>query len=141
MEVVVLERFTAKYTPNPVTECWEWNACRDQHGYGLFRNDGQMRRAHRLAYQWLVGPIPEGLVLDHLCRVRHCVNPKHLEPVTMQVNVLRGLAPAAKNVSKTHCIKGHEFTEENTYVWRRKRNCRACMRLITIGRRKRHSTL
>jgi hypothetical protein len=86
-----------------------------------------MRRAHRVAFEWLVGPVPKGLVLDHLCRNRGCVNPSHLEPVTQQVNTLRGAGPAARNANKAHCKWGHEFTPENTGVDKRgKRWCKTC---------------
>jgi hypothetical protein len=80
-----------------------------------------------------VGPIPDGLVLDHLCRNKLCVNPKHLEPVTNQENILRGLTPLVGgyyNMAKTHCPKGHEYSPENTYYrpsrWRQTRVCRIC---------------
>lgn len=109
--------------------CWEWNAgCNE--GYGWFELRGRNRRAHAVVYEWLIGPVPNGLVLDHLCRNRACVRPDHLEPVTNQTNVLRGVGPAAKFASRTHCIRGHEFTPENTYYcksWTQgSRGCRAC---------------
>lgn len=83
--------------------------------------------AHRAAYQYLRGPIPDGLQLDHLCWVRRCVNPAHLEVVTARVNTLRGENPAAQNARKTHCHRGHPFDEANTY-WRPDggRDCKAC---------------
>lgn len=110
--------------------CWLWTGYINDTGYGVvWVSPGlAMRNAHRVAYMLLVGPIPDGLVLDHLCRVRHCVNPAHLEPVVPRENKLRGISPAAINAAKTHCINGHEFTPENTYVWapRAMRQCRAC---------------
>ncbi|MFH9014005.1 HNH endonuclease signature motif containing protein [Streptomyces sp. NPDC017943] len=109
--------------------CWFWTASKNTGGYGHFMYGGQRGNAHRFAYEALVGPIPEGLVLDHLCRVRHCVNPDHLEPVTMRVNSLRGEGPSAKNAVKTHCKQGHEFSASNTYVTPRgRRQCRTCQR-------------
>lgn len=85
--------------------------------------------AHRVVYEELVGPIPDGLMLDHLCRVRHCVNPEHLEPVTNRENVLRGEGHSAKAARATHCLKGHPYAGENLRIlsngWRR---CRACHR-------------
>jgi hypothetical protein len=114
--------------------CWAWSAAITRGGYGHFWVDGHHVSAHRFAYELLVGPIPEGLTLDHLCRVRHCVNPAHLEPVTMRENNLRGDAPPARNAAKTHCVHGHPFDEENTYQHpRRSRVCQTCQ---TEGRRR-----
>lgn len=109
--------------------CWEWVAGKD-HGYGIIQAGGRARKAHRLAYEMLVGPIPAGLILDHLCRNRSCVNPAHLEVVTNRENVLRGVGPTAANAAKTHCVRGHAFTPENT-IRRRgtQRDCRACKNL------------
>lgn len=111
------------------TLCMEWQAGR-RGRYAEFA-DGTPGgvSAHRWAYEHFVGPIADGLVLDHLCRNTSCVNPRHLEPVTQQENVLRGSAPAAINAAKSHCVNGHEFTAENTYLrpngWRICRICRA----------------
>jgi len=105
---------------NPVdrghtTPCWIWTAARSQDGYGLVRYDGRMQRAHRAAYTDLVGAIPEGLQLDHLCRQRDCVNPAHLEPVTGRENTLRSTGPTALNAEKTHCPEGHPYSGSNLY--------------------------
>lgn len=111
----VAERI-ARYTDiDPSTGCWLWTGFVEPSGYGRMTYGGQ-QLAHRISYEHFVGPIPAGLQLDHLCRVRNCVNPEHLEPVTARENTLRGEAPAALNARKTHCIRGHEFTPENTYV-------------------------
>lgn len=126
-----IERFEAKYVVNDETGCWEWTAFRNWDGYGTFWDEGRMFMAHRWSYGRFVGPIPEGLTLDHLCRVRHCVNPVHLEPVTQHENLLRGNTPAAVNARKTHCIHGHEFTPENTALTvDGRRECRECRRAI-----------
>lgn len=115
--------------------CWLWIGALYQTGYGAVQLDGRMRGAHRAIYELLVGPVPEGLQLDHLCRVRHCVNPTHLEPVTIRENLLRGVGLPASQVKRTHCPKGHAYDEENTYTHRGTRHCYACM--IETNRRTR----
>ncbi len=83
--------------------------------------------AHRFSYRHHVGEIPEGLELDHLCRIRHCVNPLHLEPVTGKVNLMRGDTHAAINASKTHCPYGHQYSGDNLRIaYNGQRFCRAC---------------
>lgn len=100
--------------------CWLWlGSATSQGRYGGFKvrgDDGKWRTklAHRVAYELEVGPISAGLVIDHLCRNQHCVNPSHLEPVTIRENTLRGVGPTAINAHRTHCTNGHEFTEKNT---------------------------
>ncbi len=110
--------------------CWEWSGCVTSDGYGLIgvRKGGHSTslKAHRVAYELYIGPIPDGLQIDHLCRNRRCVNPQHLEPVTCRENVLRGEGLAAKAALKTHCKRGHLFDEANTYRRGRARYCRAC---------------
>lgn len=96
--------------------CWLWGGVTGSAGYGSVYIDGRQVAVHRFAYELLVGPIPTGMQLDHLCRVRHCVRPDHLEPVTLAENVLRGVGTSAVNARKTHCKRGHEFTPENTKV-------------------------
>jgi hypothetical protein len=117
-------------------ECWPWTGYRNPAGYGDFwsiKNGKDVSlRAHRVSYELLVGPIPEGLVIDHLCRVRHCVNPSHLEPVTVRENTLRGDTPA----KRTHCIHGHEFTPENIIRRPSRPNARDC-RTCAIARMRR----
>lgn len=114
--------------------CWLWAAYVNPDGYGTFRVDHaeSMRLAHRVAYVLAVGPIGDGLELDHLCRVRHCVRPAHLEPVTGLVNTERSTLPARRGVgngSKTHCPSGHPYDDVNTY-WTPagERQCRICRR-------------
>ena len=118
--------FDTKWMLEPSTGCWVWGAATNG-GYGVFWFEGVTVRAHRYAFERWVGPILDGLQLDHLCRVRCCVNPDHLEPVTSRENSLRGGGFAAVNAAKTHCVHGHEFTPENIYVPKSGgRECRAC---------------
>lgn len=124
----------------PVTEsgCWIWNSFCNSKGYGRIWLDGKPRPAHRVSYQHFIGPIEEGMTIDHLCRVRCCINPQHLEAVTSRVNTLRGIGVTSINNKKTHCNHGHEFSEANTYHlggnmnWR---ECRACRKSRSANRR------
>lgn len=124
--------------------CWEWTASRNHLGYGQFRA-GEMTGAHRWSYTAANGPIPEGLDIDHLCRVRHCVNPAHLEAVTHRENMLRGNTPNARALTQTHCVNGHEYTDANTYIdpTHGRRSCRACLgpRVALHGLRRRVKAL
>lgn len=122
-------RFQQKFVDH-ASGCWLWTACLTKNGYGRFSWDGKVRLAHRVAYELLVGPIPEGLEIDHLCRVRHCVNPDHLEPVTRRENIHRGFGITAVHARKTHCPKGHEYTEDNLLLSaldRGNRVCKTCL--------------
>lgn len=144
------ERFWPKVNKSgPIPEhhpelgpCWIWTRTRDAKGYGKFvlgrRPNGQSHwvRAHRIAYEWLVGPLPRNLEPDHLCRVTSCVKaiadefgPAHLEAVTHRENLLRGNSFAAKNAAKTHCAHGHPFDEQNTAIAHDgTRDCITCRR-------------
>jgi len=108
-------------------ECWEFSGKASNRGYYQFRlPDGTQPPAHRVSYEFFRGAIPEGLHLDHLCRNPCCVNPEHLEPVTIKENLNRGIH---KNAVKTHCPQGHEYSEENThYDPNGHRRCRLCQR-------------
>ena len=118
------ERFWAKVSGGDVEGCWNWVASIADTGYGQFADRGVRHYAHRFAYQQMVGEIPEGLVLDHLCRNRACVNPWHLDPVTQKINVARSYG------ARTHCPQGHPYDEANTYVTTRGvRQCRECKRI------------
>lgn len=112
--------------------CWRWTGKVDIYGYGYLSRGWPLRGnigAHRAAWELLRGPIPEGLTIDHLCRVRLCVNPDHLEPVTNVENVMRGEGFAARAARQTHCKWGHPFDERNTYHYPKGgRGCRACNR-------------
>jgi hypothetical protein len=108
------------------TPCWEWPGI-SQDGYGRKWWRGRTEYVHRIAYELLRGPIPDGLTVDHLCRNRACVNAAHHELVTGKENTLRGISPSAMNARKTHCKRGHPFTRANTYTRRpRGRGCRIC---------------
>lgn len=119
--------------------CWLWLGRIDKEdGYGRIdmpSADGHWRPkiAHRVVYELLIGPVPDGLQLDHVrangCVNRHCVNVfEHLEPVTCRTNLLRGDGPSGQHARKTHCPRGHDFTEANTRVVGGQRKCRACVR-------------
>lgn len=116
-------RFWEKVDKRGPDECWLWTAARGPGGYGFFtRGRGHSPLVHRFAYELLVGPIPEGLTIDHLCRTKLCVNPAHLEPVSNAENVRRA------NRGKSHCKYGHPFDDENTLIYLGNRVCRTCTR-------------
>jgi hypothetical protein len=121
----LLDRMGTKFTVGD--GCWLWTGARTSPwGYGTIQLEGRPKRrsglAHRVMYELIVGPIPEGLVLDHLCRNPSCIRPDHLEPVTQRVNTQRGV-----RATKTHCAQGHVRDEANTYVRTNgKKMCRVC---------------
>ncbi len=109
--------------------CVLWTGAVNSGGYGTIWSDGRNRLVHRVMYEMFAGPIPDGLQLDHLCRVRHCAAPAHLEPVTVRVNLFRGQTPAAANAAKAQCPRGHAYDLLNTYRNPQgRRECRACNR-------------
>lgn len=142
-----LNRLVRSYRVDP-SGCWLWQKRLNRKGYGTSsagsRTDGSRRSvlAHRLAYELLVGPIPDGLELDHLCRNRACVNPSHLEPVSHRENIQRSDEIGKGNGHKTHCRNGHPFDSTNTLVsisrfGHRHRHCRVCGRNQAAARRAR----
>lgn len=133
------ERFYANVSEPNKQGCLLWKGTISPQGYGRFTVDGVQKSAHCVAYEMIVGPIPENYQLDHLChsndvqcvggngcKHRRCVNTAHLEPVTSRENTIRGNGPTAINASKTHCIRNHPFNEKNTYFYKGWRRCRPC---------------
>ncbi|WP_166502336.1 MULTISPECIES: HNH endonuclease signature motif containing protein [Rhodococcus erythropolis group] len=118
------DRFWDKILNSP-EDCWLWGAYRDRDGYGQFWDGNRQVRAHRWVFDFLICTIPAGLVLDHLCRVRACVNPFHLEPVTASENLRRSY----RSDIQTNCLHGHSWTTESTYTRPNgTRECRICRR-------------
>lgn len=128
-----MEKFWAKVDKTAGENgCWIWTGSKLKTGYGTLGINKMNVLAHRLSYELNVGPIPEGMTIDHKCRNRSCVNPDHLEPVTMYENVMRGNSPSSINARRTHCKNGHPFDDSNTYLrpgkipGEKKRLCRTC---------------
>lgn len=113
--------------------CWNWLGFINSGGYGKFFLGKKNYQAHRYSYARYIGNIPKGMVIDHLCRKRSCVNPEHLEVVTLKENALRGIGPSAINSRKTKCIQGHPLKGDNLFIRKSKDNtiyriCRECRR-------------
>lgn len=125
-----IERFWSKVeVPEQPSCCWEWTGYRLPTGYGDFNFGNSALKAHRVSYTLLIGPIPDGLVIDHLCRNTSCVNPDHLEITTQRENIRRGYSYFGIARRKTHCSRGHAFSTENTYlVPSGGRSCKECRR-------------
>ena len=121
----VVSEIDSRYHTDPETGCWEWAGTITPAGYGSISVQGVAFGAHRASYTHHVGPIPAGLVLDHLCRNPKCINPAHLEAVTDQENVRRGMSPGAKALRRDECLHGHPYPEHARNVQGR-RACRAC---------------
>lgn len=150
MKSLPITRFLSKV--NKTDQCWLWTSPLNPNGYGYFLLNGRSMTAHRAAHLLFTGPIPTGTVVDHLCRLKACVNPAHLEAVTQGENVRRGNASVAVTLSNrrrgeamTHCRQGHEYTTENTKYEPRKgnrrpsRRCLACQRDGYLRRKGDHS--
>ena len=134
--MIDLDAFVA---PEPNSGCWLWMGTVSRSGYGSVSVNGEMKLAHRVAYEMQNGPIPASLELDHKCRVRCCVNPAHLEAVSHAENIRRGRTGAHQR-AKTHCPKGHEYSIENTMIDQGWRVCRACKAERERQRRRRAKT-
>lgn len=138
------DRFMAKVMPEPNSGCWLWMGATNPKGYGRFGNE----MAHRAALRFEGVAVPEGFTVDHLCRVRGCVNPSHLEPVPHRENLARGTGFVGENLRRTHCPQGHAYDGRNLIARGGHRNCRECCRARQEGvyqpkttrRRRRHLT-
>jgi hypothetical protein len=140
MKLAPIDRFWLKVNKNGLVPlcrpelgaCWLWTGGTNSSSttstkeYGRFWSDGRVIAAHRWSYEYFVGPIPDGLEIDHLCRTTLCVRATHLEPVTRRVNLLRGDTFAARNVKCIQCPHGHLYDVLNTGICRKGRYCRAC---------------
>lgn len=131
-----ISRFKVNYITDVGVGCWLWVGLINRDGYGVFQKSGcGSNLAHRFSYQYFIGSIGDGLELDHLCRVRRCVNPWHLEPVTGRENWLRSRSPSAINIKKTHCVRGHVLGGDNlrsymsNFYGTPTRQCRICTRI------------
>ena len=120
----IKDRLLRRLHPEPNTGCWLWEGAQNDEGYGQMYVDGRLEYVHRLSYRLFKGPLPEGWRPDHLCRVRCCGNPDHLEGVTHGENIRRGFELKAP---KTHCPRGHEYTADNIYTNKKGAvHCKTC---------------
>ena len=129
MTAMTAQPATGQHSPDLALPCTQWTGAIDSYGYGRLQRDGRWQLAHRLAFEEQVGPIPDGLTIDHLCAKRDCVNVRHMEPVTNAENVLRGVGPTAVNARKSHCIAGHLLSGDNLRLAADgRRECKECSR-------------
>ena len=127
MDGILQKLIEANINRPPTSECWYWCGKLRKNGYGFIYLDGRTLYAHRIAYEAFKEPLKPGLQIDHLCRIRSCVNPQHLEQVTRKENILRGVGATALNKRKTICKNGHPLNEKNTYIRPDgNRHCRRC---------------
>lgn len=131
----VVPRIRRYSVVDPATDCWNWKRKLTHEGYGHMTVRNKTCLAHRASYEAFVGPIPHGLTIDHLCGNPSCVNPAHLEPVTMKENLARGNSFSAVNAKKTHCNSGHPLSGTNLYLCKGRRQCRRC-NAAAVARRK-----
>lgn len=137
----IRDRFWKKVSVSDNSSCWNWNAAKFGNGYGHFvigKGKGRNKLSHRVAFEIYFGKISKGMVLDHKCKNKSCVNPYHLEQVTKRENTMRGDNPASRNNRKTHCIHGHPLSGDNLYVWRNQRHCKICRNNIVENSRRKH---
>ncbi len=127
------ERFLSKISI--IDSCWNWTGKLDKDGYGRFRLPDRWVLAHRFAYEYFKCSIGD-LVIHHLCHNKKCVNPDHLEPMTIGDNNRQADHMIGVNLRKTHCVRGHEFSKSNTRIYKNSRCCRACDRARNQVRRK-----
>jgi hypothetical protein len=145
-DVKTLRRLLSKIEHDPESDCWCFTGGKTPNGYGMSSYRGKRVYAHRLSYELFTGPIPDGLVLDHVrnrgCHHRSCINPRHLEAVSQATNLHRGQCTLASiNAAKTHCPYGHAYTEANTFLDSKSgRNCRECRRQRRNRKRKEAKT-
>lgn len=128
------ERFWSRV--NKTDTCWLWTGHLASDGYGQIYNGKSSVYVHRLSLSFIGKTIPKGMEVDHLCRVKNCLNPEHLEVVTRKENILRGEGAAAKCARKTHCVRGHELNADNIYPGKTYRQCKVCVGI----RNKKHAT-
>ena len=121
----IAEALEVYISPEPNSGCFLWTGQCNRKGYGVISAERKTQAAHRASYEFYVNKIPDGLQLDHLCRTRCCVNPRHLEPVTLQENVRRGEVGRLHR-NKTHCPKGHPYDKDNTGKSNGERYCKEC---------------
>lgn len=124
-----LDRFESKYTPEPNTGCWLWTGLLKRDGYARFDSH---RTAHRMSFLHWNGQIPEGKEIDHICRMRCCVNPAHLQAITHRENIAKSRGWEF-NTKKTHCPKGHPYSGENLYMFGTNRQCNICRRARSLA--------
>ena len=120
-------KFLSKVKINKDSDCWEWSGELTSYGYPKIYYKGKRFRAHRVSYNIFKGVLDSGLVIDHICRNKKCVNPEHLRQVNKQINAVENsVSIAALNKAKTHCRLGHEYTQQNTRIHKNSRHCITC---------------